>query len=124
MTRSEARQGVFQRLFEMDMQKSFDIKDMMRYDLSDFQIRLLETFIDNREAIDDKLSRALKDWKLDTLGKVELACLRLAVTEMYYVDDVPNAVAINESIELAKTFGDEKTPKFVNGVLRTVSDDH
>ena len=67
--------------------------------------------------IDAKLDEISKGWKLDRLGKVELAILRLAIFEMNFDDDIPTNVALNEAVELAKTFGGDTSPSFINGVL-------
>jgi N utilization substance protein B len=58
-----------------------------------------------------------RHWKVDRIGKIELTVLRLAVFEMLYREDIPPKVAINEAIELAKQFGDERSRPFVNGLL-------
>ena len=58
-----------------------------------------------------------KGWKTGRMGKAELAILRLAVYEMKYDEDVPVKVAINEAVELAKKFGGDESPAFVNGIL-------
>ncbi len=67
--------------------------------------------------IDGKINSVTKGWRTDRMGKAELAILRLAVYEMLYDDDVPVKVAINEAVELAKRYGGEESPSFVNGVL-------
>lgn len=67
--------------------------------------------------IDQKISEKAKGWKLERLAKVDLAILRVAVYELFYDADVPNPVAINEAVELAKQYGEKKSGKFVNGVL-------
>ena len=58
-----------------------------------------------------------KGWKTGRMGKAELAILRLAVYELKYDEDVPVKVAINEAVELAKKFGGDESPAFVNGIL-------
>lgn len=67
--------------------------------------------------IDAKINEVAKGWKTDRMGKAELAILRLAVYEMLYDEDVPVKVAINEAVELAKKFGGDDSPAFVNGIL-------
>ena len=58
-----------------------------------------------------------KGWRLERLGKTELAILRLAVYELLDDNDIPTSVAINEAVELAKIYCSEEAPRFVNGVL-------
>ena len=67
--------------------------------------------------LDEKIDEVAKGWKTRRMGKVELAILRLAVYEMKYDAAVPEKVAINEAVELAKKFGGSDAPAFVNGIL-------
>ena len=67
--------------------------------------------------IDAKINEVAKGWKTGRMGKAELAILRLAVYEMLYDEEVPVKVAINEAVELAKTFGGDDSAAFVNGIL-------
>ena len=62
----------------------------------------------------------LKVWTLQRLSKVDLMILRLAVYEILHEDDVPNRVALNEALELAKTYSDDSSRKFINGVLSVI----
>ncbi len=72
--------------------------------------------------LDARIAGALENWTLDRIGNVERAVLRVALYEMLYVEDVPPNVAINEAIEVAKRFGSEEAPRFVNGVLDRLRD--
>ena len=63
------------------------------------------------------LDEASKGWKISRMGKVELTVLRLAVYEMKFDEDIPEKVAINEAVELARKFGGDDAPAFINGVL-------
>ena len=67
--------------------------------------------------IDEMLNRTSEGWKTTRMGKVDLAILRLAVYEMKFDEDVPVGVAINEAVELAKRFGRDQSPSFINGIL-------
>lgn len=67
--------------------------------------------------IDGMISEKASGWNLDRIGKVELTILRLAAFEMIYDDTIPDSVAINEAVELAKKFGGEDSSSFINGVL-------
>ena len=67
--------------------------------------------------IDEKLNQAAAGWKTKRMGKVELTILRLALYEMIYDDAIPEKVSINEAVELAKKFGGNDSPSFVNGIL-------
>jgi len=77
--------------------------------------------ISNIEFIDGKISEFSNGWKLSRISPVALATMRTAVYEIWFCDDVPDAVAINEALELIREFDDEKqVRKFVNGVLNSI----
>ena len=67
--------------------------------------------------LDAKIDEVAQGWKTKRMGKVDLTILRLALYEMLYDDEVPEKVAINEAVELAKKFGGNDSPAFINGVL-------
>lgn len=67
--------------------------------------------------LDERISRFSHNWRLDRLGRVERTLLRLALYEMFYRQDVPTKVAINEALELTRQFGEDTAVSFVNGVL-------
>ena len=69
------------------------------------------------DELDEKIKPYLKGWTMDRIGKTDLAILRLAVYEIFYRDDIPYKVSINEAVELAKAFCDDSSPAFINGVL-------
>ena len=71
----------------------------------------------NRAALDADIDTAVHNWSPERVGRVERNILRIALYEMRNADDVPAAVAINEAIELAKMYGTDDAPRFVNGVL-------
>ena len=77
--------------------------------------------LSNRERLDALISEASSHWRLDQMGKVDRAVLRIAVYEIAIDRGVPVKAAINESIELAKTFSGEESGRFVNGVLGKVA---
>ncbi len=85
--------------------------------------RIVETVEQGREEIDRVLRQHLKRWRLDRLTFIDRAILRMGCAEILFFADVPGKVAINEAVELAKKFGDEKAGKFVNGVLDAVFKD-
>ena len=65
----------------------------------------------------------LKNWSLDRIAKIDLAILRLAIYEIIYVDSIPDKVSANEAVELAKTYGNNDSKSFVNGVIAKVIED-
>mgnify|MGYP000851356415 FL=1 len=77
----------------------------------------VKAVLDKREEIDGILQQASSGWSLRQMGRVELTILRLACFELRFDENIPEKVAINEAVELAKKFGGEEAPSFVNGVL-------
>src|SRR3989338_5511643 len=86
---------------------------------SEFLDELLENILSKREDLDRIIAKAAPDWPLEKISIVDRNVLRLGLYELLFSDkaEVPAKVAINEAIELAKTFGGERSGKFVNGVL-------
>ena len=83
----------------------------------EYLTRRAEAVMDRIPEIDGKINEAAQGWKTKRMGKAELTILRLAVYEMKYDEDIPEKVAINEAVELAKKFGGKDSPSFINGVL-------
>lgn len=73
--------------------------------------------------LDEAISKHLKGWKMERICKTDLAILRLAIYEILYRDDIPYKVSVNEAVELAKSFGEESSPAFINGVLAGIVKD-
>ena len=86
-----------------------------------FAGQLVHGVLDHREQLDAILSDASEHWKLDQMAKVDRVILRIAVYEIAIDRNVPTKAAINESIELAKTFSGEEAGRFVNGILGRVA---
>lgn len=76
--------------------------------------------LENMGTIDKIITASAPTWPIDQIDRIDLMCLRIAIFELYFSKNIPYKVAINESIELAKEFGGDKSGKFVNGVLGTV----
>jgi len=86
-------------------------------EVADFARTLIQGVRDHQTEIDAQLKEASSNWGLDQMAKVERTLLRIASFEILYLPSVPLKAAINESIELAKTFGGDEAGRFVNGVL-------
>ena len=84
--------------------------------------RLYYGVLEKYPELDGLIEGSLRGWKVSRLSKITLAILRVAVYEIVYVTDLPFQVAINEAVEAAKLYDDEKSPKFVNGILNGVAD--
>jgi len=89
---------------------------------SSFMTSLAEAIVEKQKTLDDIIEKAAPDWPIDRISVVDRNILRIGLYELLFADrkEVPPKVAINESIELAKTFGGENSGKFVNGVLGAV----
>ncbi len=127
MVRSELREHIFKMLFQIEFNDAEDMPERLRN-----YFELLEDAADkDREyiqkkyeavtacvlEIDSLLNENAKGWKTSRMNKVDLTILRLAVYEMKWDEDIPDGVAINEAVELAKRFGGENSGSFVNGIL-------
>ena len=74
----------------------------------------------NKEKIDELINKYAKNWSVNRMAKVDLSILRLAICELVFVEEIPSKVSINEAIEMAKLYCDDKAPKFINGILGSV----
>lgn len=120
MKRREAREKAIQTLFQLDnMDLSVDdaISYVVEEQANSFYEQLVRGTIEHIDDIDSKLTENLENWELSRLPKIERTVLRLALYELLFNDEVPERVVMNEAIELCKIFGDEKSGRFVNGVL-------
>ena len=79
--------------------------------------RLVELTAENRSEIDAYIQKYSKGWKLERISRTALAVMRCAICEILYMDEIPNAAAINEAVELAKGYDEPDTVAFDNGVL-------
>ena len=89
------------------------IGDEERADLS----RRLDLILAHLPEIDRQITDAAQDWRPGRMNRVDLTIIRLAIYEIQFDDNVPNKVAVNEAVELAKKYGGDDSPLFVNGVL-------
>jgi len=92
-------------------------KEFGNKDDEDFAEHIVKNIVDHLEKIDKVIIKNAPDWPIDQITGVDRAILRLGVSELKFDDEIPPKVAINEAIELAKTFGGPSSGKFVNGVL-------
>ena len=90
-------------------------------EVQDYTLSLISTVDRQKETIDAQIEAALLDWKLNRLPRIDRDILRIAVAEIVFLD-IPYRVAINEAVEIAKRYSDEDGFRFINGVLRRVTD--
>ena len=127
MGRRELREHIFKLLFftefhdaeEMEQQLSIYFEDLG--DVEDKNQEYIEgkyqMILEKETEIDASIDQIAEGWKTTRMGKVDLTILRLAVYEMKFDEEIPVGVAINEAVELAKKFGGDDSPAFVNGIL-------
>lgn len=132
MRRREARECAFSLLFQMNFWKTeeFEAQIELFFDEQEQKIdedsrKFIETeaigAFDAREEIDRIIDESAKDWTTQRMSKVDLNILRLAVYEIKYRDDIPNGVAVNEAVEIAKKYSSDEAPAFINGILAKIS---
>lgn len=127
MNRRKSRELLMQLLFEISINKQGyeetieNFKEHTDVDLTDvdmeYIIDILKGVQENTKGIDEKIEANLINWKLYRLPKIDLAILRLCTYEIIFRDDIPDKVAVNEALELAKKYSDHKSSSFINGVL-------
>ncbi|TWT08169.1 transcription antitermination factor NusB [Planococcus sp. CPCC 101016] len=126
MKRHEAREKALQTLFQLEgTELTIDeaMDHVMAGENDNFYNLLVQGTHANMAEIDEKLVGHLENWSLERLPKIERTILRMAVFELGYMEDAPSRVIMNEAIELSKTFGDDKSSRFVNGVLSKFTDE-
>ena len=128
MNRRSLREQVFKLLFRVEFNSKEEMEEQCRLFLEHEDVEMSEQDADyivgkytaiheKLEEIDSMVNEKAKGWSTDRMGKVDLTIIRLAVYEMKYEDTIPEGVAINEAVELAKLFGQDESAGFVNGVL-------
>ncbi|MCX7829628.1 MAG: transcription antitermination factor NusB [Acidobacteria bacterium] len=128
--RREGRQLALKYIYQIDLGVNFEEKALAQIDLEKFSKKVktfakerLQGLFKNKEAVDNLAKKHLKNWKLERLNETDKSILRLAIYEMKFDPNIPEKVALNEALELAKKFGTEESSKFLNGVLDAVMHD-
>ena len=136
MSKRLAREAAMCLLYEREMngepgelETLFEMKDILKSDKftpeqNEYINEIVKKFEENAIYIDSVISKYNKDgWKIDRIGRVDLSILRLALIEIFYMEDMPFKVTANEAVELAKKYSAEKSPSYINGVLASVARD-
>lgn len=129
MTRSEAREVLMHILFQMDAQDdcSDELRDLFLAGKTipeQHQAYINTIFAIVKEhlpELDERINRHSDKWATSRMPKTDLAVLRLATAEIVYAEDIPDAVAIDEAVEMSKKYGSDSSHKFVNGVLGKIA---
>ena len=131
MSRSTARKRALNTLYEAD-EKGQDILSLLaerieqpgaQTPLPDYAIEIVRGVAEHISAIDATLDEHSTGWKVKRMGVVDRNILRIATWEIMFNDDVPNMVAIDEALGLAKSLCDDDSPSFIHGLLSAVSAD-
>lgn len=128
MSRRELRERIFKLLFRVEFNQREEMPEQTelffeeeenRTDAADmgYITHKFNGILEKLEEIDAALNHKVEGWNTQRMGKVDLTILRLAVYEILFDEEIPTGVAINEAVELAKKFGQDSSPSFVNGVL-------
>ncbi len=126
--RRSAREFALQVLFQIDLTESaadevlgqFWSRQDAESDVRAFTERLVRGVVDRRAEIDSRIVAASENWRIERMGVVDRNVLRIAVYELSSEEGTPEAVVINESIEIAKRFGSEGSGSFINGILDSI----
>ena len=131
MTRREIRELIFKMIFRVEFHTEEEIPEQLRLfmDALDqagekdraYIEHKVEDLLAHLTEIDEIIDASATNWKTSRMAKVELTLIRLAVYEMKFEEGVPTGVAINEAVELAKAYGEDNSPAFVNGVLARIA---
>ena len=128
MTRRELREHVFRMLFrkefflseeEFDGQTAMYLEELDPLEPNDerYMKEKVKAIYECVPQLDERLNEVAKGWKTGRMSKVDLTVLRIALYEMLYEESVPEKVAINEAVEIARKYGGDDSPSFVNGIL-------
>lgn len=129
MGRREIRENIFKLLFRIEFNSKEEMPEQVKLYFEDEntvsmteaeQLEIenkYEDIVAHIVEIDEKINEVADKWNTSRIGKVELTILRLAYYEIALDEDIPTQVAINEAVEIAKKFGGDESPAFVNGIL-------
>lgn len=129
-TRRRARRVTLETLYEYDI-VSHDPAEVLEQRLEaspmeragvEFAQQLIHGVIAYQEQMDTLIARFAPEWPLDQMAVIDRNVLRIAIYEFLVTDETPVKVAINEAVELAKVYGSDSAPRFINGVLGTLAD--
>ena len=129
MSRKKARVNAFKCVYELEFRMNENLEKILencyeendnKPDEKDYIEKVLKGVKENLKEIDDIILSKLKNWSIDRIAKIDLAILRLAIYEIKYMEDIPVKVSANEAVELAKTYGNNDSKSFVNGVIAKV----
>ncbi|MPZ65000.1 MAG: transcription antitermination factor NusB [Pseudonocardiaceae bacterium] len=126
--RSKSRKRAVDVLFEADLRQTDPLELLSERigspdvpPINDYTVELVQGVVAHRDRIDELIGEHAQGWTLSRMPVVDRAVLRLGLYEMLWADDIDDAVAIDEAIELAKALSTDDSPRFVNGVLGSIA---
>ena len=131
MGRKKARDNTFKCIYQLEFENR-DIDRILKFcyeenknedDEKEYIETVLNGVVKNLETIDNIILSKLKIWTIQRIAKIDLAILRLAIYEIKYMENIPPKVSANEAVELAKTYGNNDSKSFINGVIAKVIED-
>ena len=128
MGRRELREQIFKLLFRIEFNEKDEMPEQEELFFQEeenaasekyeqYILKKYQDIVSKVDVIDEMINETAKGWETSRMGKVDLTLIRLAVYEIKYDDEIPTGVAINEAVELAKKFGQDNSPSFINGIL-------
>ncbi len=129
MKRRLAREYAFKLIYEHAVQTDKAGADLIRdtaeeqgFTPDDYIKCVVNGVAEKQPELDALISENANGWKIERISLASLSIMRLAIYEMLYADEIPYAIAINEAVELAKTYDHDRAPKFINGILNSVAE--
>ena len=131
MKRREAREFALKILYQMDIKGEqansifedfWDSNSETPPEIKEFAEKIALGTEENLNKIDNLISSIALNWKLERMGYIDRNILRMAAYEIFFLDEIPPVVSINEAIEIAKIYGTEDSPKFINGILNKIKE--
>ncbi len=125
MTRAEAREYMMTVAFQMDALNNFDIDKEEKFlgfalgKQKEYCSDIFSILCNKKDEIDECIQKHCVKWDIKRMPKTDIAILRIAVAEILYAE-VPSAVSVNEAVELAKKYGEESSPSYINGILGAI----
>lgn len=131
MSRKDARDNAFKCVYQFEFDKEKNVEDILNFcfvenecnmDEKEYITTVVNGVKENIEKIDEIILKNLKNWSISRIAKIDIAILRVAIYEICYMSDsIPFKVSVNEAVELAKTYGNQNSKSFVNGLLAKVN---
>ena len=129
MSRRKAREFALQILFQEDLSGSEPEEGETVFwqvhaagNSREYATELFRHVVENDDQIDELISRFARHWRLERIASVDRNVLRMAIAEFLFTD-TPNVVVINEAVEIARKYGSERSPEFVNGILDAIREE-